>query len=92
MCVFFSLSRIFSFLNGLSRFQSQTKDFGVMDTNEFATIVVGKVISPKPPQYLTLGGFSTKMWILQWLPRTTAQGLIWSMAQKEPKPGTYGPM
>ncbi|KAF8199847.1 hypothetical protein K438DRAFT_1582892 [Mycena galopus ATCC 62051] len=70
----------------------QTKDFGVMDTDEFADIVVGKITSSKPPQYLTLGGFTTRMWLLKWLPRTTAEALIWSLAQKEPKPGTYGPM
>ncbi|KAJ7267574.1 NAD-P-binding protein [Mycena haematopus] len=73
-------------------YQSQTKDYGVMDTDEFAAIVVGKIISPKPPQYLSLGGFSTKMWILTWLPRTTALAMIWTLAQQEPKPGTYGPM
>ncbi|KAF7357769.1 NAD-binding protein [Mycena venus] len=73
-------------------YQSQTKDYGVMDTDEFAAVVVGKITSPKPPQYLSLGGFTTRMWILKWLPRTTAEALIWMMAQKEPKPGTYGPM
>ncbi|KAJ6498863.1 NAD-binding protein [Mycena sanguinolenta] len=73
-------------------YQSQTKDYGVMDTDEFASVVVGRITSPKPPQYLSLGGFTTKMWILKWLPRTTALAMIWSMAQQEPKPGTYGPM
>jgi hypothetical protein len=62
-----------------------------MDTDEFAAIVVGKISSPKPPQYLSIGGFTTKMWILKWLPRTTAEALIWYLAQQEPKPGTYGP-
>ncbi|KAJ7680705.1 hypothetical protein DFH06DRAFT_1290477 [Mycena polygramma] len=73
-------------------YQSQTKDFGVMDTDKFATTVIGKITSPKPPLYLTLGGFTTRWWILKWLRRTTAEALIWTMAQKEPKPGTYGPM
>ncbi|KAJ7347093.1 NAD-binding protein [Mycena albidolilacea] len=73
-------------------YQSQTKDYGVMDTDEFAAIVVGKISSPKPPQYLSIGGFTTKMWILKWLPRTTAEALIWYLAQQEPKPGTYGPV
>ncbi|KAJ7693433.1 NAD-binding protein [Mycena rosella] len=70
----------------------QTKEYGVMDTDEFAKIVVGKVASPNPPPYLTLGGFTTQWWILKWLRRTTAEALIWSLAQKEPKPGSYGPM
>ncbi|KAJ6489512.1 hypothetical protein C8R47DRAFT_1215324 [Mycena vitilis] len=73
-------------------YQSQTKDFGVMDTDKFATTVIGKITSSKPPLYLTLGGFTTRWWILKWLRRTTAEALLWTMAQKEPKPGTYGPM
>ncbi|KAJ7455826.1 hypothetical protein FB451DRAFT_1354036 [Mycena latifolia] len=71
---------------------SQTKEYGVMDTDKFASTVVGKVASPNPPQYLTLGGFTTQWWILKWLRRTTAEAIIWSLAQMEPKPGTYGPM
>jgi hypothetical protein len=67
-----------------------------MDTNEFAkefaTTVVRKITAPKPPQYLTLGGFATQWKILKWLPRTVAEALIWWLAQKEPKPGSYGPM
>ncbi|KAJ7497719.1 hypothetical protein FB451DRAFT_1460333 [Mycena latifolia] len=73
-------------------YQSQTKEYGVMDTEQFANTVVGKVVSPTPPQYLTLGGFTTRWWVLKWLSRTTAEAIIWSMAQKEPKPGSYGPM
>ncbi|KAJ7121249.1 NAD-binding protein [Mycena crocata] len=73
-------------------YQSQTKDYGVMDTDQFATTVVSKIASRSPPQYLSLGGFTTRWWILKWLRRTTAEGLIWSLAQKEPKPGSYGPM
>ncbi|KAJ7497732.1 hypothetical protein FB451DRAFT_1121466 [Mycena latifolia] len=73
-------------------YQSQTKEYGVMDTEQFANTVVGKVASPNPPQYLTLGGFTTRWWVLKWLSRTTAEAIIWSMAQKEPKPGSYGPM
>ncbi|KAJ6494959.1 hypothetical protein DFH09DRAFT_1052739 [Mycena vulgaris] len=70
----------------------QTKEYGVMDTEQFANTVVGKVSTPNPPQYLTLGGFTTRWWILKWLSRTTAEAIIWSMAQKEPKPGSYGPV
>jgi len=82
----------FPFQSRLFRFQSQNKDYGSMDADEFASIVVGKITSPSPPQYLTLGGFTTRMWLLQWLPRSIAHALLWSMALKEPKPGTYGPM
>ncbi|KAJ7881391.1 amidase signature domain-containing protein [Mycena leptocephala] len=56
-------------------YQSQTKDFGVMDTDEFATTVVRKITAPKPPQYLTLGGFATQWKILKWLPR------VWTASQ-----------
>ncbi|KAJ7130597.1 hypothetical protein C8R44DRAFT_613568 [Mycena epipterygia] len=70
----------------------QTKEYGVMDTDEFAHTVVGKIASSSPPQYLTLGGFTTRWWILKWFSRTTAEALIWTMAQREPKPGSYGPM
>ncbi|KAJ7693404.1 hypothetical protein B0H17DRAFT_1132557 [Mycena rosella] len=80
------------FASFLPRFQSQTKEYGVMDTRQFADTVVGKVASATPPQYLTLGGFTTWWWILKWLRRMTAEAIIWSMAQREPKPGTYGPM
>ncbi|KAJ7141347.1 hypothetical protein C8R44DRAFT_659041 [Mycena epipterygia] len=70
----------------------QTKEYGVMDTDQFAKTVVGKIFSSSPPQYLTLGGFTTRWWILKWLRRTTAEDLIWTMAKREPKPGSYGPM
>ncbi|KAJ7349679.1 hypothetical protein DFH08DRAFT_635071, partial [Mycena albidolilacea] len=60
------------------RFQSQTKNYGVMDTDEFAVIFVWRITSSDPPQCLSLGGFSTRMWLLKWLPRTTAQALIWA--------------
>jgi hypothetical protein len=92
MYAFLLLSRISFRSDPYFRYQSQTKDYGVMDTDEFAAIVVGKISSPKPPQYLSIGGFTTKMWILKWLPRTTAEALIWYLAQQEPKPGTYGPV
>ncbi|KAJ7451792.1 hypothetical protein B0H11DRAFT_1910118 [Mycena galericulata] len=72
-------------------YQSQTKEYGVMDTDEFAETVVRKITSPSPPAYLTLGGFTTVWWILKWLRRTTAEAIIWSLAQQEPKPGSYGP-
>ncbi|KAJ6461121.1 NAD-binding protein [Mycena vulgaris] len=39
-----------------SLYQSQTKAYGVMDTDEFANTVVSKITSANPPQYLTLGG------------------------------------
>ncbi|KAJ7623598.1 NAD-binding protein [Roridomyces roridus] len=51
------------------RYISQSKDSGVMDTDE----------------YLSLGGFTTVWWFLKWLRRTTAESLIWSMCEKEPK-------
>jgi len=73
-------------------YQSQTKEYGVMDTDQFANIVVRKITSPSPPPYLTLGGFSTVWSLLKWLRRTTAEAIIWSLAQREPKPGSYGPM
>ncbi|KAJ7800704.1 hypothetical protein B0H14DRAFT_3490404 [Mycena olivaceomarginata] len=69
-------------------FQSQTKDYGVMDTDEFAVIVVGRITSSDPAQFLSLGGFSTRMWLLKWLPRTTAEALIRAMARSEPNPGS----
>ncbi|KAJ6629539.1 oxidoreductase [Mycena sp. CBHHK59/15] len=37
-------------------YQSQTTEYGVMDTDQFANIVVEKISSPTPPQYLTLVG------------------------------------
>ncbi|KAJ7045946.1 NAD-binding protein [Mycena alexandri] len=72
-------------------YQSQTKEYGVMDTDKFAAIVVGKISSPKPPPYLSLGGFTTTWALLKWLNRVTAESIIWMLAQKEPKPGSYGP-
>jgi len=87
-----------SFYKGLEKqikrvkYQSQTKEFGVMDTDEFAKTVVGKITSPNPPQYLTLGGMVGLWKILKWLSRTTAESFIWSQNVKVPKPGTYGPM
>ncbi|KAJ6575621.1 NAD-binding protein [Mycena vulgaris] len=74
------------------KYQSQTKDFGVMDTDEFAKTVVGKITSANPPQYLTLGGMVGTWKILKWLSRTTAEAFIWSQNVKEPKPGSYGPV
>ncbi|KAJ6594367.1 hypothetical protein B0H19DRAFT_917899 [Mycena capillaripes] len=70
----------------------QTKEYGVMDTDEFAAIVVGKITSPNPPQYVTLGGFSGTFKLLKWLNRQTAESIIWWLAKREPKPGSYGPM
>ncbi|KAJ7646887.1 hypothetical protein FB45DRAFT_183564 [Roridomyces roridus] len=66
-------------------FQSQSEEFGVMDTDSFAKTVVSKVSSTSPPQYITLGGF-TRIWgWLKWLPRTTAEALLWKIHLKEPK-------
>ncbi|KAJ7275690.1 NAD-binding protein [Mycena rebaudengoi] len=73
-------------------YQSQTEDYGVMDTDQFARTVVAKVMHPNPPQYLSLGGYTTIWWILKWFRRTTAENLLWTMSLKEPKPGSYGPM
>ncbi|KAJ6530412.1 NAD-binding protein [Mycena vulgaris] len=68
--------------------QSQTKEYGVMDTDKFATSVVGKILLPTPPPYITLGGFTTVIWLLKWLPPTVAEAFIWRGLQKEPKAGT----
>jgi short-subunit dehydrogenase len=87
-----------SFYKGMEKqikrvhYQSQTKAYGVMDTNEFANTVVRKITSANPPQYLTLGGMVGTWSLLKWLSRTTAEALIWSQNVKEAKPGTYGPM
>ncbi|KAJ7739065.1 NAD-binding protein [Mycena maculata] len=63
-----------------------------MDTDQFASTVICKITTPKPPQYITVGGMVTTWWILKWLSCTTAESILWWAAQKEPKPGTYGPM
>ncbi|CAK5281279.1 unnamed protein product [Mycena citricolor] len=73
-------------------YQSQTADYGVMDTDQFAAAIIGDVASANPSAYISLGGFTTKMWLLQWLKRTWALDLIWNLSKAEPKAGTYGPM
>ena len=50
---------------------------GSMDTNEFARQVVTKALLVSPPPYMSLGGNSTRFYLLQWLPRQYALGMIY---------------
>ncbi|CAK5281273.1 unnamed protein product [Mycena citricolor] len=64
---------------------SQTAEYGVMDTDQFANAIIGDVTSASPSPYISIGGFTTKAWLLQWVKRTWALDLIWNSVKAEPK-------
>jgi len=48
---------------------------------EFSRQVVSQVLTTNPPEYMTLGGFSTMSAVAQWLPRSLvrwAMGKLWN--------------
>ena len=48
-----------------------------MPTREFATRVVAKALSKKPPRYMTLGGSSGLFTLFKWLPRGFVLYFLW---------------
>ncbi|CAK5265473.1 unnamed protein product [Mycena citricolor] len=63
-------------------YQSQTAAYGVMDTDRFASVIIGNVTSANPSPYISIGGFSTRTWLLKWLKRTWALDLLWNITQR----------
>ncbi|KZT08552.1 NAD(P)-binding protein [Laetiporus sulphureus 93-53] len=56
-----------------------------MATDEFARRVVKTVLSPKPPQYMTLGENAWLFRFFGWLPRTLALAIMWYVTAGKPK-------
>ena len=50
---------------------------GSIPSDEFARVVVGATLQPVPPRYMSLGGTTTIIRILTWLPRTWVLGYFW---------------
>ena len=48
-----------------------------MATEIFANQLVEKVLQPKPPTYVSLGGMSWLFKIFKWLPKSWVLGLLW---------------
>lgn len=49
---------------------------------EFSRQVVSRVLSTNPPEYMTLGGFSTAFAVVQWFPRFLARWTMWKILNK----------
>jgi len=46
---------------------------------EFSRQLVPQVLSPNPPEYVTLGGFSRAFAIAQWMPRSFSRWVMWKV-------------
>ena len=53
-----------------------------MKNEEFSQRVVSQVLNKNPPEYLSLGGFSTLFAIAQWLPRVLLRWVVGRVLNK----------
>jgi len=52
----------------------------------FSQHVVSQVLKPNPPEYMTLGGFSTVFAIAQWMPRFLVRWGMWRIWNRPNQP------
>jgi 1-acylglycerone phosphate reductase len=63
-----------------------SQEGNALKAEEFSQRVVSQVLSPNPPEYITIGGHSTAFAIAQLMPRSWVRWAMWKVWNKPNQP------